>query len=296
MERLRCGIIGFGEAGSAFARQISKGLKRRVLITDPLLNRNPLPRYVQERLQGLRVDMVPAIPRLVKSCDVVISLVTPAVASSVAVEAGKTRSRALFIDFNSISPTEKQACSRLFVEGTFVDGAILGSIGGEGATTPLALAGPCAKRASTLLRSAGLRVSVISTKVGEASALKICRSIFMKGVESLLIETLLAANEFRMTEPVLRSIEQTFNSYGLRSMVHMLVTTHAVHCRRRASEMQSAMKMMDEIGIPGRMCKAARDVLAASSRTGLTDHFGDVVPKNCEAVIKYLRAWYRGMR
>jgi 3-hydroxyisobutyrate dehydrogenase-like beta-hydroxyacid dehydrogenase len=182
----------------------------------------------------------------------------------------------------------------LFVEGAFLDGAILGSIAGEGAMTNLALAGPCAKRVSAWLRSVGLRVSVTGIHVGAASALKMCRSIFMKGIECLLVETLLASEEFKITDPVLRSIEQTFNSYGLRPMVRMLVTTHAAHCRRRADEMRSVTKMMKEIGIPRRMCKVTQDFLASSYRAGLTDHFGGMVPENFEAVIKYLRARHRG--
>jgi Domain of unknown function (DUF1932) len=93
---------------------------------------------------------------------------------------------------------------------------------------------------------------------------------------------------------VLRSIEQTFSSYALRPMVRMLVTTHAAHCRRRADEMHSVTKMMKEIGIPERMCKATQDFLISSFRAGLTDHFGGTVPDNFEAVIKYLRAKHWG--
>lgn len=295
MEALRWGIIGFGEAGSAFAKHISRHLNRPVRVTDPLLNRSPLPHQIQKRLAGTSIEVAPDILSLVAKSDVAISLVTARVASAVAARAGSTFRRGLYIDFNSVSPTEKERMAVRFPRGTYVDGAILGSIAREGATTNLVLAGLRAGRASKLLREVGLRVSVAGSQVGAASALKMCRSVFMKGIECLLLETLIAAGEFKVTEPVLRSIEQTFNSYGLRQMVRMLVTTHAAHCGRRADEMRSAAKMLDAIGLPGHMTKAARDFLAASHRVGLTDHFKGLVPDNFEVVISYLKKAYRGL-
>lgn len=290
MGKLLWGIIGFGEAGSAFARHIGRRLRRPILITDPLLNQDPIPSHLQERLRDNRVEIVPDIPRLVVRSDVVISLVTPRDALEVGREAGRARGRAVYVDFNSTSPTEKRALSRSFVNGTFVDGAILGSVAGEGALTNLAVSGPCARRACARLRSVGLRASVAGPEVGAASALKMCRSIFMKGIECLLVETLLAAQEFKITEPVLRSVENTFDSYGLRSMVHMLVTTHAVHCCRRADEMRSVTSMLNRSEMTGEMSKATQRFLAASCRTGLPAHLNGKVPKDIESVIQYLRA------
>ena len=296
MQSLRWGIIGFGEAGSSIARHISKSIREPVRVTDPLFNGAPLADFMRDRLAEVSLRVVPDIPALVKECDIVMSLVTPRAARTVGAQAGKVRNHGLFIDFNSISPTEKRQLSRLFVSKAYVDGAILGSISGEGATTNLALAGSHAKRASALLQAVGLRVRVTGAQVGTASALKMCRSIFMKGMECLWVETLLASEEFKITEEVLRSIDQTLNAYGLRRMVNMLVTTHAAHCRRRAGEMESVAKMMTQIGMPARMCRAAREFLAASHRSGLTDHFKGVVPDDVDAVIHYLRRSHGGKR
>lgn len=289
MDKLEWGFAGFGEAGSAFASHISKHLKRPIFVSDPLLDLRPIPRAVRERLHAAPAEILRDITSLASRCDIVVSLVTPAVASAVAGEAAKAWKKGLFFDFNSVSPSEKRAMADLFPKGAYVDGAILGSVAREGAASPLVVAGPRANRASASLRSVGLTASVAGPQVGGASALKMCRSIFMKGLECLFVETLMAAGEFDLAETVLQSIEQTFQSYGFRPLVQMLVTTHAVHCHRRSDEMRSAATMMREIDISGHMTKAARDLLGESSRAGLPDHFGSSVPGEYGTVISYLR-------
>lgn len=293
MAPLEWGFIGFGEAGSAFASHVSKHLRRPIFVFDPLLNSNSMSGLVRRRLKTTSAEIVCDVASLAAKCDLVVSFVTPRVASTVAGQAAKVWKRGLFIDFNSVSPVEKRALADFFPKGAFVDGAILGSVSTEGAAVPLAVAGQRASRAVVLLRNAHLTVTGAGSQVGAASALKMCRSIFMKGLECVLVETLLAASEFEFEESVLKSIEQTFRSYGFRRMMRMLVTTHAIHCNRRADEMHSVARMLREIGLPGQMTEAARHFLATNSRTGLPGHFNGSVPDNIDSVIGYLRNTYR---
>jgi 3-hydroxyisobutyrate dehydrogenase-like beta-hydroxyacid dehydrogenase len=295
-DELRWGVIGFGEAGSAFAHHLSSRSGRPVRVTDPLLRRLPLSESVAKRLAGMSVEIEPDIASLVQECDVVLSLVTPRVTAEVAAAAAAGWRTGLFVDFNSLSPTEKQPLAGLFPGGDYVDGAILGSVTHEAAYTNLILAGPRAEEASACLRAVDFRVRVLGSDVGVASAVKVCRSIFMKGIECLLVETLLAADKFNTVRPVLDSIEQTVTSYGFQPMVEMLVTTHAQHCGRRFEEMRSATAMLEHTGMPGQMSGAARDFLDASNRTGVTTHFDGSVPRDFLEVIAYLREFYEKAR
>jgi 3-hydroxyisobutyrate dehydrogenase-like beta-hydroxyacid dehydrogenase len=285
----RWGIIGFGEAGSAFARHISSYLNKAIMVTDPLLNIAPPPAHIQRRLEQSTVEIAPDISRLVAACDIVLSLVTVSIAQDVASQAGAAWKQGLFVDFNSTSPVEKQRNATSFEEpSTYVDGAILGSIAGEGAKAPLALAGPSADRAYRLLSNVGLHPSVISAQVGGASALKMCRSIFMKGIECLFVETLLAASQFDITESVLDTIEGTFRAYSTRALTQMLVTTHAIHCGRRSHEMQQVAALLGDINMPDQMSQASREFLWASHQSGISEHFNGTVPGDLEEVIAFL--------
>jgi 3-hydroxyisobutyrate dehydrogenase-like beta-hydroxyacid dehydrogenase len=289
VDTLRWGIIGFGEAGSAFAGHIGQRSMQPIQIVDPLLNRPPLPNHLRERLDSAAAEVVPDITTLVRGCDIVLSLVTPRLAAPIAQEAASARSRGLYIDFNSVAPNGKREMAALFPDNAYVDGAILGSIAGEGAATPLALGGPRAAEAHTSLSGVELIASVVGDEVGAASALKMCRSVFMKGLECLFVETLLAADQFDIKEPVLSSIEETVAAYGLRPMAKMLVTTHAAHCGRRAEEMDGVTRMLEETGMRSEMSQATRDFLDASSQSGITDHFKHRVPDQIEDVIAYFR-------
>jgi hypothetical protein len=113
----------------------------------------------------------------------------------------------------------------------------------------------------------------------------------MKGLECLFVETLLAADQFGVTQPVLSSIEETVTSYGLRPLSQMLVTTHAAHCGRRREEMEGVTHMVEEIGITARMCQATRDFLEASFQSGVTNHFNHKVPDRIDEVIAYFRTY-----
>lgn len=288
MDNLRWGVIGFGEAGSLFARHISSQLSEPIQVTDPLLNQVPPPAHIRQRLTNLPIKVVRDIGLLISSSDIVLSLVTPGVAYEVAREAGPAWHQGLYIDLNSVSPTEKREMASFFPANAYVDGAVLGSISGTGINTSLALAGPYSDEANTQMRAIGLKTLVISEEVGAASALKMSRSIFMKGIECLLLETLLASAQFNITESVLGSIDETITSYGMRPMVKMLVTTHAVHCGRRAEEMQHVSDMLRRLGMPHLLTDAAKEFLTASSRAGLTEHFNTTVPDDPEDVIKYL--------
>lgn len=287
------GIIGFGEAGSAFAHHISGQLGDPVRVTDPLLNTPYPPASIRQRLKGSSILAVRDIPELMTQCDIVLSLVTPHVAPRVAAQAAASPQHGLFIDFNSVAPTEKQESATHFANNSYADGAILGSISTGVARIPLALAGPRAADAHTLLAAIGLRTAIIGSEVGDASALKMCRSIFMKGIECLLVETALAAARFGITRQVLESVEQTLTADSFQAAVNMLLTTHAVHCGRRSDEMQHVALMLEQMGLPNTMSIAARDLLATSYRAGLPDHFQGVVPDDSGAVVEYLSDVYR---
>lgn len=292
VDNLHWGIIGFGEAGSAFASHIGQGSKQSIQIVDPLLNRHPLLDHLRERLDRVAGKVVTDIATIARGCDVVLSLVTPRLALQVAQEAAPAWGQGLYIDFNSVAPNEKRQMADLFPAESYVDGSILGSIAGEGSATPLALGGARASEAHARLSEVGLVASVVGTEVGAASALKMCRSVFMKGLECLFVETLLAADHFSVTEPVLSSIEETVMSYGLRPLSQMLVTTHAAHCGRRREEMAGVTRMLEEIRIPSRMCQATRDFLEASFQSGVTNHFKHKVPDQTDEVIAYFRKYW----
>lgn len=290
---LRWGVIGYGEAGSAFARSLALKHQAQVLVCDPVLREAASANSLRAACEGLGCQIVDSIPSLVTQADICFSLVTARVACDVARLASACSTA--FIDFNSVSPTLKQHMAGLFKPGVFVGGAILGAIAGEGARTPLALDGPSSERIAQMLNDHGFVASSVSDSYGGAAALKLCRSIFMKGLECIAVEMLLAAETFNLREPVLRSVQNSFDTYGFRALIEMLVKTHAVHCSRRSDEMLGVSEMLREASLPAIMSEAAASLLRRSAESGVT-----AVDKqqwtSAEPVIQYLKQTYSEVR
>jgi 3-hydroxyisobutyrate dehydrogenase-like beta-hydroxyacid dehydrogenase len=289
------GIIGFGAAGSAFAEHISARPGHRVVVTDPQLSAESPPDSMRRKLDRMTVSVAPDIASLAHAgCDVIVSLVTASIAGRIAAEAAQAWQAGIYVDFNSTSPVEKRRSAGLFDDkAAYVDGAILGSIAGEGVMAPLALAGPRAEQAGRFLRAVDLRPTVISTEVGGASALKMCRSIFMKGIECLYVEMLLAARQFGVVEAVMSSVEGSFQAYTPRALADMLVTTHATHCGRRFHEMEQVVTMLEEAGMPRQMSQASAAFLQASERSDITKQLGGSTPPiRSDDVVTYLAHHY----
>lgn len=289
---LRWGIIGFGEVGSAFAKHLLQQGATRLLATDSRFSADECSSLNRDNPGLPSIQFVPDIRTVVQDSDLCLSLVTPRAASEVGEAAASCWAQGLFIDFNSISPMQKRQIASLFPPRVFVGGAILGSVAGEGASSQLALDGPSAEHARALLDSAGFNSTAVGEIIGAAAALKMCRSIFMKGIECLSVETLLAASHFQITDAVLESLDATIRKYGFRPMIEMLVTTHALHCGRRSDEMQQVTEMLADIPLPNTMSEAARKCLSSSSSSGITQHFDRKLPRSAEIVIEFLDHHY----
>ena len=295
MEDLRWAVIGFGEVGSVLARHLAAVLDREVQVMAPRLNRDPALALEGKELGRATLKIVPEVGTLVRNSDVVLSAVAPGAALEVAQQAAASRRGPLFVDLNSISPREKARAAASFSEN-FVDGAILGSVAGRGTRVPIALSGPRSGEAHSLLTAAALRTSVVGQEVGTASALKMCRSIFMKGLECLFVEASLAGRKFNLSEPLRETIEETFSSYTIRELSTMLLTTHAVHADRRAHEMKEVVETLGEFHLPSPMSRASRGLLEESLRAGLAEEFNREIPDDPDDVVRALSRHYGAKR
>ena len=160
---------------------------------------------------------------------------------------------------------------------------------------PISLAGPDAPEAADLLTAAGLNAAVVGTEVGAAAALKMLRSVVIKGMEGLWVEALLAARERGVVEPLMAMIEETLDRYSARDFATMLVTTHVGHAGRRQVEVRMARDTVAGTGVPpllsdgivARHEHSARGLAAAGREPG-------VVPPSLDDALEVLSSLPRG--
>ncbi len=122
---------------------------------------------------------------------------------------------------------------------------------------PMLLGGERAAELATALRALGMNTTAIATDIGIASAVKMCRSIVIKGLEALTLECVMAARKLGAEEPVLASLHATFPQLGWQeSLPDYLVSRVAEHGRRRAAEMREVARTLEDVGIEPLMALA----------------------------------------
>jgi 3-hydroxyisobutyrate dehydrogenase-like beta-hydroxyacid dehydrogenase len=256
--KLAVGFLGFGEVASIMATGLwSEGVEvvaYDILAAPPL--RDPL---ICRRASELGVKLVDSLAELAVHSQVIFSAVVPSGCLSAARATGRHVGPGhLYLDLNSVSPSAKRLAQDAIEQrgARYVDAAVMAAVPRHGHRVPLLLAGRAAAEAASLLAPLGMQLEVLGTEVGQAAAVKMLRSILTKGTEALLLECLLAAAEFGVTEGVFTSATESM-SFAWAAYADYTLGRCARHSERRACEMEEVSMMLKEEGIEPMMAVAA---------------------------------------
>jgi 3-hydroxyisobutyrate dehydrogenase-like beta-hydroxyacid dehydrogenase len=262
-------FIGFGEAGGILGHELVRQgcrVKAYDLLLDAPATRQPM----LERLAAAGVDPAFTLADAIGGAQLVISAVTATAAGDVARDAAPLlQPGQIFLDINSISPDAKRAnAQRVAASGAaYVEAAVMAPVPPQRLKTPMLLGGTGAADLATALVLLGMNVTAVATDIGIASAIKMCRSVMIKGIESLTVECLRAARHYGAEDAVLASLAATFPSMGWTAQQpDYLLSRVAEHGRRRAAEMREAAATVAAAGIEPRMARAT-----AESQDALVD-------------------------
>ena len=294
---MKLGLIGFGQVGSSFAKGLKEAGLREIVAYDKMWNTQPSGELIQRRAKEAGIPLLHNTQELVTSSDIIICVTAANVAIESAREAAPYLGREkIYADLNSASPKAKQEIAKIVeARGTkFVDGAIMGAISLYGHKSPIVVCGEGARDFTEALAPYGMEIRNIGEGPGRASALKMIRSVFAKGIEAVLLEALDAAYECNVLELVLDSICEMMDKEDFRSLANMLVTTNAIHAQRRAYEMDGVIETLSEAGVDSRMSRATREKLQWSSDLGLREEFRGEVPGELAEVLVAISRRKRG--
>jgi 3-hydroxyisobutyrate dehydrogenase-like beta-hydroxyacid dehydrogenase len=257
-EGARIALIGFGEAGNAFAGALvaaSSHVGAFDLKTNGDATRNAkLAEYHRAGIAGYD-----SVADAVISSTLILSLVTAdqalAAARSVA---GHIPPGALFCDMNSVAPeTKRQAAMAIErAGGRYADVAVMAPVDPAGTGVPLLVSGPHAPPAARALGAAGFfNASVVEGPIGAAAAIKMIRSVMIKGVEALSAECFLAAERAGVAAEVLASLEASWPGADWARRADYNLDRMLVHGLRRAAEMEQVEETLTGFGIDGAMTR-----------------------------------------
>ena len=257
------GLIGYGEVGKTF----SAGLKAPsgvasmsawdLKFVNPTFKDAELAHAVQAGVQTCS-----SMRALCDASELVISAVTASSALAVAQEAAQhVRAGSVFLDLNSASPGTKQQCAALIEAcgAHYVEAGVMTSVPPYGIKTPMLLGGPHAAALAPLLVSWGMDAKPVSEKLGVASAIKMCRSVMIKGLEALVIESYTTARAYGVEDHVLPTLAETFPSIDWEQTGAYFFSRVVQHGQRRAEEMLEAANAVKEAGFEPLMAAAIAD-------------------------------------
>jgi 3-hydroxyisobutyrate dehydrogenase-like beta-hydroxyacid dehydrogenase len=255
----RIGIVGFGEAGSILGEDLAKA-GSEVSTYDILLDQASTRARMEAKAGEVGVRTVNSLSEVIAGSDLIISAVTASSAAEVAAGAASSLQRGqVFLDINSVSPATKRANAQA-VEASgadYVEAAVMAPVPPQRLAVPMLLGGRRASALAEALRALGMNTTAIAEDIGIASAVKMCRSIVIKGLEALTVECTLAARQFGAEQQVLASLHNTFPHMGWAThLPDYLVSRVAEHGRRRAAEMREVARTLADAGMQPTMASA----------------------------------------
>ena len=281
LSRLRVALIGYGEVGRILGCALhARGLAS--LSTFDRLFDDPARREaMRQRARDDGVLPAATAATAVADADLVLCAVTADQTSAAAQSvAASLRAGAFYVDVNSASPQTKCNCAALIdaANGRYVEMAVMTSVPPYGIRVPMLSGGPHAADVAPLLATLGFRVEPASDKLGVASAIKMCRSVIVKGMEAIVIESFLTARRYGVERQVLASLAETFPGLDWEKSGDYFFQRVVAHGKRRAEEMREAAATVREGGLEPFMASAIADRhawLAALTAAGV---FADLPP------------------
>lgn len=244
-------FIGFGEAGQAIASGLREEGVESLSAWDILFSGRDGEKLRQAG-DTIGVRCAKSAAEAVGGAEIIISAVTAAssVEAAQSVKPHLSQRPLFFLDINSVSPGRKQETARLLGDtAQYVDVAVLAPIHPALHRTPMLLAGPHAEDIAPVLGTLGMRASIAGAEIGAAAAIKMVRSVMIKGIEALTLECFLAASRAGVVDEVAASMKNNYPGLDWAKMVPYNLERMASHGERRAAEMEESADTLRELGV-----------------------------------------------
>jgi 3-hydroxyisobutyrate dehydrogenase-like beta-hydroxyacid dehydrogenase len=268
-EAFHIAFIGFGEVGQRFSRDLLENAGLSIRTYDILFDRQDEDKNLAGRAKAIGVAPCANATEAIKGADVVISAVTADVSEGAASDAAAFIAKdQLFFDINSASPETKRrsAASIVNAGGAFVEGAVMAPVLKPGMRVPILAGGPAAERLAALLNGFGMNIESVASDYGKASAIKLCRSIIIKGMEALMLDCVPACRAWGVSDRVFASLGETFPSIDWAKLAETMTERVEAHGTRRAAEMREAAEMLGAAGLNPSLALAVADAQRRGAR------------------------------
>lgn len=260
------GVMSPGDMGQAVAQQ----LKQRGYHVCTALDQRSARSKTLAREAGL--TDVGTIARLTEQCDVILSIMNPGSALEFSGEVAQAlranQRQPLFVDCNAIAPVTMQAVNANIVaaRGRCADAGIIGPPPRGAAKISLYVSGPEARELEQLA-TPQVNVVVLSERIGDASAIKICYGAMNKGLIALALEVLITARRLGVDTALETQLMKTHRDVYDRVMGGLTVMPPKAY--RWVPEMLEIARTFESVGMTPRVFQGAADIYEFVAATAL---------------------------
>jgi 3-hydroxyisobutyrate dehydrogenase-like beta-hydroxyacid dehydrogenase len=257
------GLIGYGEVGKIFSVELKTrpGVSSMAAWDSQFAQTAVRDGQLAHAAQA-GVQACTSMQALCEASSFIISAVTASNTLAVAQEAAQfMRAGSVFLDLNSASPVAKQQCAAAIeaAGAHYVEAGVMTSVPPYGIKVPMLLGGPHAAALATALNAWGFNAKPVSDTIGVASAIKMCRSVMIKGLEALVIESYTTARAYGVEDYVLPTLQETFPGIDWAGQGAYFFSRVVQHGKRRAEEMRESANTVREAGFAPTMAAAIAD-------------------------------------
>jgi 3-hydroxyisobutyrate dehydrogenase-like beta-hydroxyacid dehydrogenase len=247
---MQIALIGYGEVGRILGEDL-RAVGHEATAFDLKL-RSDAGKPMRAHAAAHRVTLAESHGDAVRSAELVVSAVTASQTAAAAEACARgLRAGSFFLDLNSASPGAKITAAEHIARGggRYVEGAVMTSVPPHRIKVPLLLGGPHAGALLPALDDLGFAARVASDQLGIASATKMCRSVMIKGLEAMVIESFSAARRYGVEGALIKSLRETFPGVDWEKQAAYFFQRVIEHGRRRAEEMREAAATVREAGL-----------------------------------------------
>jgi 3-hydroxyisobutyrate dehydrogenase len=288
-------LLGFGEAGSAIARGLcadggwrgaarstpagpGDNAPRRLIAIDTALDHDARGTALGRQARALDVAIEGRYTAALSEADLVICAVQGEHALAAARAAAPLLKKgAHYLDLCTVTGAMSDE-NRTAIEGAagrYIDIAVMGGFFKSGIKAPMLVAGADVEPVVAWMNTNGFDAKALGPKPGSASSVKMLRSVLMKGLEALAVESLVTAQRQGILEEVLACFSDA-DQLPFRDFIATLVQTHVVHAHRRWEEMGLVAKTLRETGVDPLMTETTEKSLRRTVDAGIAPADGKV--------------------
>ncbi len=289
---MNIGFIGYGEAAYNITLGFSQNGISGIRANDAMMDHPVMGAQVKSRAQEAGVQLVADAREVARWADVLFA----AVPSSFTLDVCRTikdelRPGQIYADVSASTPATKIAIWDLIKDSgvLFADAAMLGSLPQDKHRVPITVSGNGAEAFKNAMEPLGMRITLAGEKAGAASAIKLVRSIFMKGLSTLMVETMQAADAYGVSEEIIASLSKSLDGISFREHLDRMVIGSALHAKRRAAEMKGSIAMLEEENLSSEMTEATKHRLEALDEYHFAEKYVGGKPKSYAEIIEAIR-------